>query len=86
MRFEKSGVDAVWDREKGTLLDLAESSGLSPAYTCRSGVCQGCATRKLSGDVGYATRPMMDPPDGEVLICCAYPNPLNADEALTLDL
>jgi ferredoxin-NADP reductase/predicted pyridoxine 5'-phosphate oxidase superfamily flavin-nucleotide-binding protein len=86
VRFEKSGVDAAWDREKGTLLDLAESSGLSPAYTCRSGVCQTCSTRKLAGKVGYTEAPMMEPPEGEVLICCAYPRAQNTDETLILDL
>jgi hypothetical protein len=86
VRFAKAGIDAEWNPSSGTLLDLAESHGLRPAYSCRSGICQTCSTRVTSGAVDYAAPPMADPPDGEALICCAYPTPSAGEDRLILDL
>jgi ferredoxin-NADP reductase/predicted pyridoxine 5'-phosphate oxidase superfamily flavin-nucleotide-binding protein len=86
VRFEKTGVDIEWTPSSGTLLDLAESQGLRPAYSCRSGICQTCSTRIKSGAVDYAAPPMADPPDGEALICCAYPAETVKGEKLVLNL
>jgi ferredoxin-NADP reductase len=73
VQFAKSGKEAMWDPSKGTLLDLAEAEGLRPDYSCRSGICQTCTTRIMSGEVDYSESPMTPPADGEALICCAYP-------------
>ena len=35
----------------GTLLDLAEKTGVQIPYGCRQGLCGTCATRVLSGTV-----------------------------------
>jgi len=86
VRFESSGIDAMWDPSKGTLLDLAEAEGLTPAYSCRSGICQTCSTHVASGAVGYADPPMAPPADGEALICCAYPRLADDDAPLVLKL
>ncbi len=90
VKFARSGIDATWDPSKGTLLDLAESEGLQPAYSCRSGICQTCTTRIVSGEVDYIEPPMNLPNDGDTLICCAYPrlvtNEDAPDEGLVLDL
>jgi len=75
VRFAKSGTEAMWDPSKGTLLDLAESQGLRPAYSCRSGICQTCSTTIVEGDVDYLERPMATPEAGKALICSAYPRP-----------
>ena len=80
VRFAKSKSEAVWEASKGTLLDLAEAEGLRPAYSCRSGICQTCATRVLSGEVDYLEPPMAAPPTGEALICCSYPQAVDADD------
>ena len=71
VRFAQSGVEAIWDPTKGTLLDLAESEGLEPIYSCRSGVCQTCAVSVLGGSVDYTDPPAAPPPDGMALICAA---------------
>ena len=71
--FAASGIDATWTADKGTLLELAEASGLSPAYSCRSGVCGSCATRLKCGSVDYLEEPSAPRADDEVLICCATP-------------
>ncbi len=73
VHFERSGIQTTWDPSKGTLLDLAESAGLSPAYSCRSGICQTCATKISQGDVAYLEPPMVAPADGSALICSCYP-------------
>jgi hypothetical protein len=90
VKFARSGIEATWEPSKGTLLDLAESKGLQPAYSCRSGICQTCATRIVSGEVDYIEPPMTSPPDGEALICSAYPrSEIDADggdQGIVLDL
>ncbi|MGI9263564.1 MAG: pyridoxamine 5'-phosphate oxidase family protein [Gammaproteobacteria bacterium] len=86
VRFDKAGIEAEWDPSSGTLLDLAESRGLRPAYSCRSGICQTCSTRVTSGAIAYAVPPMVNPPIGEALICCAYPGTTKSGETLVLNL
>jgi len=90
VQFAKSGIAAMWDPSKGTLLELAESEGLRPAYSCRSGICQTCTTRIMSGEVDYSESPMTPPNDGEALICCAYPKAASdagsIDKGIVLDL
>jgi ferredoxin-NADP reductase/predicted pyridoxine 5'-phosphate oxidase superfamily flavin-nucleotide-binding protein len=90
VKFARSGIDATWNPASGTLLDLAESEGLRPAYSCRSGICQTCSTPLVSGEVDYTEPPMTPPADGEALICCAYPRPGRdadgAGESIVLDL
>jgi ferredoxin-NADP reductase/predicted pyridoxine 5'-phosphate oxidase superfamily flavin-nucleotide-binding protein len=86
VRFEKTGIEIEWNPSSGTLLDLAESQGLRPAYSCRSGICQTCSTRITSGAVDYVAPPMADPPQGEALICCAYPAPSAGEDTLILEL
>jgi ferredoxin len=73
VHFAKSAVTADWDNSKGTLLDLAESIGLRPPYSCRSGICQTCLTPVLAGEVAYVETPGIVPDAGQALICCAYP-------------
>ena len=67
VKFARSGIEATWEPSKGTLLDLAESEGLQPIYSCRSGICQTCATKIASGEVAYTEPPMSPPIDGEAL-------------------
>lgn len=73
VRFARSGIDATWEPSTGTLLDLAESKGLQPAYSCRSGICQTCSCRIISGAVEYLEPPMTTPGQQQALICCSYP-------------
>jgi len=71
--FAKSGVKANWNPSFESILDLAEANGLSPDYSCRSGVCHTCKCTLEEGDVEYVQEPL-DPPDpGMVLICCSKP-------------
>jgi len=74
VRFAGSGIEARWTRDAGTLLELAEASGLAPTYGCRSGICGSCITRILSGSVDYLEEPVAFREDGQVLICCSVPH------------
>jgi ferredoxin-NADP reductase/predicted pyridoxine 5'-phosphate oxidase superfamily flavin-nucleotide-binding protein len=71
--FVKSGTDAQWKPGGGTLLELAEASGLSPEFNCRGGTCGTCRTRIAKGAVSYESEPAFHVEDDEALICCAVP-------------
>ncbi|WPZ33523.1 pyridoxamine 5'-phosphate oxidase family protein [Thalassobaculum sp. OXR-137] len=71
--FAASGKTAEWTPEAGSLLDLAEASGVPVDFSCRSGRCGTCAVKLLSGDVGYAETPEAAVPDGYALTCQAHP-------------
>lgn len=81
--FSASSKEVRWKPDSGSLLELAESRGLTPEFSCRGGSCGTCKTRLLSGRVHYPNPPAELPLDGEVLICCAVPA---AGEPLQLDL
>ncbi len=71
--FARSGITADWDPACETILDLAERHGLSPDYSCRSGICSTCSAAVTEGEVEYLEPPMDEPAAGHVLICSARP-------------
>ncbi|MET0947614.1 MAG: pyridoxamine 5'-phosphate oxidase family protein [Pseudomonas sp.] len=82
--FQRSAKEARWQPDGGSLLELAESRGLRPEYSCRGGSCGTCKTRLVSGQVNYPQPPAEIPDDGHVLICCAIP--AQGSQPLVLDL
>lgn len=82
--FSAAAKEARWEPGGGTLLELAESRGLTPEFSCRGGSCGTCRTRLMSGQVHYLNMPADPLPEGEILICCAVP--AQGDEALVLDM
>jgi ferredoxin-NADP reductase len=71
--FSRSGLTAKWNPSFASILDMAEGLGLSPDYSCRSGICHTCVCALKDGEVEYVEEPL-DPPDpGSVLICCSKP-------------
>jgi ferredoxin-NADP reductase/predicted pyridoxine 5'-phosphate oxidase superfamily flavin-nucleotide-binding protein len=82
--FERSAKEARWHPDGGSLLELAESRGLRPEFSCRGGSCGTCKTRLISGQVNYPQVPAELPDDGDVLICCAVP--AQGSQPLVLDL
>jgi ferredoxin-NADP reductase/phenylpropionate dioxygenase-like ring-hydroxylating dioxygenase large terminal subunit len=91
VRFAKSSMTAEWSRNRGTLLELAESVGLAPVFGCRSGICGTCATRITSGAVDYVEEPLAPRGEGQVLLCCSVPAataavPGGANPGIVLDL
>lgn len=71
--FSKSGVKANWNPSFESILDLAEANGLSPDYSCRSGICHTCKCKLQDGEVEYVQEPLDLPEEGSVLICCSKP-------------
>lgn len=71
--FARSGKKHAWTPSSGTLLDLAESAGLSPDFGCRSGNCGACAARLVDGRIEYIRTPSTETPLENVLLCCARP-------------
>ena len=71
--FARSGLTVPWDNSFETILDLAEHHGLSPAYSCRSGICHTCICEIVEGEVDYTEEPLDPPDDRCVLICCSKP-------------
>lgn len=73
VRFATSARAHAWPPDGQNLLDFAEACGLTPAFSCRAGVCGSCSTRLLSGQVRYVEEPLEPPAEGHVLLCCAQP-------------
>ena len=71
--FSASGKTVEWTAAAGSLLDLAEASGVLIDFSCRSGRCGTCAVQLLSGEIGYAAPPEAAVPDGCALVCQAHP-------------
>ncbi len=71
--FSRSGVTANWNPSLESILDLAEAHGLTPDYSCRSGICHTCVCKLESGEVEYSPEPLEMPEEGSVLICCSKP-------------
>ena len=62
------------------LLEMAEASGLSPGYSCRTGICGTCATQIKCGSVDYMDEPIGPREENEVLICCSTPRSESGDQ------
>ncbi len=73
INFTKSGINTQWNPSFESILDLAEANGLSPNYSCRSGICHTCICKLEQGEVEYTMEPLDPPPAGMVLICCSKP-------------
>ncbi len=73
VEFSMSGVKTNWNPSFESILDLAEANGLSPDYSCRSGICHTCMCRLEDGDVEYVEEPLDPPDEGFVLICVSKP-------------
>lgn len=71
--FSQSGIVADWDGRHRTLLDFAEAQGLTPAFSCRNGICNTCLT-EIEGEVNYVDEPLDDPGPGRALLCCSVPD------------
>lgn len=70
--FADSGVDVVDDGR--SLLEQAESAGLTPQNGCRMGICHTCTRRKVSGAVrNLTTGAVSTGPDEDVQICVTVP-------------
>jgi ferredoxin-NADP reductase/predicted pyridoxine 5'-phosphate oxidase superfamily flavin-nucleotide-binding protein len=71
--FTASGKEARWSPASGSLLELAESRGLAPPFSCRAGSCGSCRTKIVEGAVTYHTPPSAEIGKDEALVCSAVP-------------
>ncbi len=78
--FSQSNLEVEWTPEAGTLLELAENAGLTPAFSCRQGRCGTCRTQLNCGSVNYTQTPRAHPGEGEVLICCSTPQAASGEQ------
>ena len=70
--FADSDVDVVDDGR--SLLEQAESAGLTPQNGCRMGICHTCTRRKTAGTVrNLVTGAVSTAPDEDVQICVSVP-------------
>ena len=73
--FKKSKLKVQWlAKDRLSLLELAEKSGLKPDFGCRSGMCGTCETKLLRGTIVGC----LEGDDG-VLICCSQPASLEIE-------
>jgi ferredoxin-NADP reductase/uncharacterized protein YcbX len=73
VHFARSKQSAVWTEASGSLLDLAESCGITLPANCRSGACMACKQTLQSGSVAYTTEPLTGVAEHSVLMCCSVP-------------
>ena len=73
VNFAQSGKQPQWPLFAGSLLELAESQGISVNSGCRAGGCGSCQTKLLSGEVAYRQPPDYDPEPGTCLLCVCSP-------------
>jgi uncharacterized protein len=73
VEFRRSGISAMWDAKSQSLLSFAEEQGLSPAFSCRAGICGTCISSLIAGSVTYIEEPLDEVAQGRVLLCCSRP-------------
>ena len=71
--FAKSGKQARWSPQAGSLLEFAEAQGIAIESGCRAGGCGTCQTTIRSGEVAYRQSPDYDPEPGTCLLCVCTP-------------
>jgi ferredoxin-NADP reductase len=69
IRFVRSGSESIGNRPR-TILEEAESAGLTPRFGCRAGNCGSCRCRKQSGVVVDITTGLESQPGAEFIYPC----------------
>jgi stearoyl-CoA 9-desaturase NADPH oxidoreductase len=73
LMFTRSGKQSA-ARPGISLLEQAESAGLTPQHGCRMGICHTCTCKKLSGTVrNELTGETSDARDEEIQLCISTP-------------
>ncbi|NLG54793.1 MAG: ferredoxin reductase [Rhodococcus sp.] len=72
LTFARSDVRA--DNDGQTLLEQAESAGLTPEFGCRMGICYTCTSTKTSGCTkNVRTGDIDDEPNKQIQLCVSVP-------------
>jgi ferredoxin-NADP reductase len=73
VRFVRTGKQATWTPEQGTLLEFAEHLGVSAPFSCRTGMCGKCAQKILAGEVTKVRDTSARIGDDRQLLCSTIP-------------
>jgi len=73
VHFERAKKRVQWLPDMGTVLDLAERSGVAIDYGCRAGNCGTCVTAVRAGEVTYLSEPGAAVESGTCLACICIP-------------
>ncbi|MGO3741682.1 PDR/VanB family oxidoreductase [Kerstersia sp.] len=64
----------LWVSEEQSILEAMEEAGLSPAFSCRAGICRSCETRVHAGTPDHRDLVLSDEEkqaNDTMLICCS---------------
>jgi anaerobic selenocysteine-containing dehydrogenase/ferredoxin-NADP reductase len=70
--FRQQGTTIRWMPQDGSILEFAESRGLSLPAGCRTGQCESCSLPVVAGEVGHFVEIAEGEPDS-CLACQAFP-------------
>lgn len=73
VHFSRSNKTVHWTPSTKSLLELAEASGITARFGCRSGNCGTCSCGIKDGQIEYIRKPGVEPAPGAGLICIARP-------------
>lgn len=73
VNFTISNREVHWENNQSSILELAESAGLTPEFSCRMGTCSTCESTLSKGTIQYDPEPFLEPDDGRILLCCSKP-------------
>jgi ferredoxin-NADP reductase len=73
VKFSRTGNEATWRPEEGTLLEFAERLGIIAPFSCRTGMCGMCAQRVISGEVAKVRETSAKTREHYQLLCSNIP-------------
>jgi ferredoxin-NADP reductase len=73
VKFVRTGKQATWTPEHGTLLEFAESLGISAPFSCRTGMCGKCAQKILVGEAAKVRDTSARIGEDRQLLCSSIP-------------
>ncbi len=80
VKFAISNVEANWESDCDSILEMAEDNDVMIDSGCRAGSCGTCETGLLKGKVRYPENQIVDCPPGKCLVCIAKPDgPIELD-------
>jgi ferredoxin len=71
--FVRTGRQATWNPERGTLLEFAEHLGIAAPFSCRTGMCGTCAQRIIAGETAEVRKTIAKADEGRRLLCSVIP-------------
>ncbi|WP_245303767.1 2Fe-2S iron-sulfur cluster-binding protein [Pseudorhodoplanes sinuspersici] len=72
VKLARSQRELLWNSDERDLLSLSEKNGVELLNGCRTGQCESCLVKVLSGQVAHLAPVELEEP-GTCLTCCAVP-------------